>query len=354
MLRVKSGSNSEAIQGISCIVGDLAPNAILREYVNDVTALGAFSRNTVTFASAIAPTRQQGWTRWSQQVNTRCTWTRQSVLGREAYGAMGEECTAVLTDPVWTDYRVIHYHRRGYGNSTRPEALVTIAQHCSDCLALLRHIRVERAHFVGESGGAAIVLKMIKHAPDVVHTAALLEPPLPLVVADFPEFTSVIGRALNVYQSGGKRGAMNVFAGAIVGSDVPAEVESEFREKYFDAWLRDADTACQREPPALSKWNFTAANARSVKQPVLNVRGRAHDPILSGGPFEASGMAAGGGERRYARREPSLGSNGSEGPGSTLGKLLPKASTNSAMNRSDAVFGSSRYAGSSIRPQRRT
>jgi hypothetical protein len=73
---------------------------------------------------------------------------------------------------------------------------------------------------------------MIKHAPDVVHTAALVEPPLPLEMADFPEFTSVVGRALNVHPSGGKRGAMDVLAGAIVGSDVPAEVENGFREKY--------------------------------------------------------------------------------------------------------------------------
>ena len=43
------------------------------------------------------------------------------------HGAMGEECTAVLGDPVWTTgYRVIHYHRRGYGNSTRPEAPVSM------------------------------------------------------------------------------------------------------------------------------------------------------------------------------------------------------------------------------------
>ncbi|MGH9630076.1 MAG: alpha/beta fold hydrolase [Bryobacteraceae bacterium] len=120
-------------------------------------------------------------------------------------------------------------------------------------------------------------MQTIKDAPEVVQTAALLEPPLPLVMADFPEFTSAVGRALSLYQSGDKRGAMDVFADAIVGSDGPAEVERGFREKYFDGWVRDADTVCQSELPALGEWNFTADDARSVKQPVLNVRG-SHTP----------------------------------------------------------------------------
>jgi pimeloyl-ACP methyl ester carboxylesterase len=194
------------------------------------------------------------------------------------HGAMSEECTAVLADSVWTTgYRVIHYHRRGYGNSTRPEAPVLMAQQCSDCLALLRHISVQRAHFVGQSGGAVILLQIIKDAPEVVHTAALLEPPLPLVMPDFPEFTSAIGRALSLYEAGDKPGATDVFAGAVVGSDLPVDIEREFREKYFDGWVRDADTVCRSELPALGEWNFTENDARSVKQPVLNVRG-AHTP----------------------------------------------------------------------------
>jgi len=99
------------------------------------------------------------------------------------HGAMGEECTAVLADPVWTTgYRVIHYHRRGYGNSTRPEAPVNMAQQCNDCLALRRHMGVQRTHFVGQSYGAVIILQIINDAPEVVHTAALLEPALPSVM----------------------------------------------------------------------------------------------------------------------------------------------------------------------------
>lgn len=193
------------------------------------------------------------------------------------HGAMGEECADVLSDPVWTSHRVIHYHRRGYGNSTRPETVVSLAQQRSDCVALLRHLGVKRAHFVGQSGGAIVVLQTIKDAPELVHTAALLEPPLPLVMSDFPEFTSVLGRGLSLYQSGDKRRAMEMFAGAIVGSDVPAEIERGFRERYFDRWVRDADTVCQSELPALAEWSFTADDAHNVKQPVLNVRG-AHTP----------------------------------------------------------------------------
>ena len=39
------------------------------------------------------------------------------------HGGMGDECFAVLAEPALTNrYRLIHYHRRGWGNSERPEA----------------------------------------------------------------------------------------------------------------------------------------------------------------------------------------------------------------------------------------
>ena len=49
------------------------------------------------------------------------------------HGAIGEECTAVLADPVWTTgYRVIHYHRRGYPRTRRSieytRAFLVVAQ----------------------------------------------------------------------------------------------------------------------------------------------------------------------------------------------------------------------------------
>ena len=71
------------------------------------------------------------------------------------HGGMGEECAAVLAEPALADrFRLIHYHRRGYGNSEAPKAPVSISQQAADCRAVMRHLGVERAHCVGQSYGA--------------------------------------------------------------------------------------------------------------------------------------------------------------------------------------------------------
>jgi pimeloyl-ACP methyl ester carboxylesterase len=121
---------------------------------------------------------------------------------------------------------------------------------------------------------------MAVDAPELVHSAALLEPAIPSVMADFPEFSHAFGQAFTLYQSGDKRSAMDVFAGAVVGSDVPAAMSRRFRDEYFEQWVRDADTIFQSDLPALQQWNFTAEEAGKIKQPVLNVRGSGTPPVF--------------------------------------------------------------------------
>lgn len=44
------------------------------------------------------------------------------------HGAMGDECAAIVTEPALaTKYRLIDYHRRGWGNSSRAEGPVSMA-----------------------------------------------------------------------------------------------------------------------------------------------------------------------------------------------------------------------------------
>src|SRR6185436_12646724 len=77
------------------------------------------------------------------------------------HGSMGDECPAVLVEPALADqFRLIHYHRRGYGNSEAPKAPVSISQQAADCKGVMRHLGVERAHCVGQSYGGAILLQM--------------------------------------------------------------------------------------------------------------------------------------------------------------------------------------------------
>jgi pimeloyl-ACP methyl ester carboxylesterase len=75
------------------------------------------------------------------------------------HGSMGDECAAVLVEPVLANrFRLAHYHRRGWGNSEHPEGPVDMRQQAADCRAVMQHLGIERAHCVGQSYGGAILL----------------------------------------------------------------------------------------------------------------------------------------------------------------------------------------------------
>jgi aminoacrylate hydrolase len=53
-------------------------------------------------------------------------------------------------------YRVILHDHRGCGRSTRSEITYTVDQMTADLVALMDHLKIERAHLVGHSTGGAI------------------------------------------------------------------------------------------------------------------------------------------------------------------------------------------------------
>lgn len=53
-------------------------------------------------------------------------------------------------------YRVILHDHRGTGRSSRPRMRYSVEQMADDLLGLMDHLGVEKAHFLGHSGGAAI------------------------------------------------------------------------------------------------------------------------------------------------------------------------------------------------------
>jgi pimeloyl-ACP methyl ester carboxylesterase len=82
----------------------------------------------------------------------------------------------LLSEPVLAErYRLISYHRRGYGGSSPPREPMTFAIAASDCSALLSHLGVRRAHVVGHSYGANVSLQLALQAPGLVHSLSLLE-----------------------------------------------------------------------------------------------------------------------------------------------------------------------------------
>jgi pimeloyl-ACP methyl ester carboxylesterase len=190
------------------------------------------------------------------------------------HGGMGDECLAMLAEPALTSrYRLMHYHRRGWGKSERPESPLTIAQQAADCRAVMHHLRVERAHMVGQSYGGAILLQMALDAPDAVHTLALLEPALLSIVSNSPEFSTAAAKAASLYEAGDKAGATATFGELVCGADYRALFDQTLPPGYFERWVADADAGFRYDSPALGSWTFTREEAAQIAQPVINMRG---------------------------------------------------------------------------------
>jgi pimeloyl-ACP methyl ester carboxylesterase len=140
------------------------------------------------------------------------------------HGGMGDECAAVVKQRVLADhYRLIDYHGRGWGSSSRAEDVVSIAEQADDCRAVIEHIGVQRAHFVGQSYGGAILLQLALDAAEVVQSLALQEPPLPSVLLNSPAFGAVAEKAGVMYESGDNAGAIEAFATEMGGDDFRTE-----------------------------------------------------------------------------------------------------------------------------------
>ena len=76
--------------------------------------------------------------------------------------------------PAFTErFRVILYDKRGHGLSDARPAPYTIDDHTDDLLALLDHLGIAKASFVGLSVGGMIAQRIAVRAPDRVQSIAL-------------------------------------------------------------------------------------------------------------------------------------------------------------------------------------
>ena len=151
------------------------------------------------------------------------------------HGSMGDECAAVLVEPALANhYRLIDYHRRGFGSSECPEVPVSIAQQAADCRAVMRHFGIERAHLVGQSYGGAILLQLALDTPDAVQTLALLEPALPSVLFNSPEVGVFFATVTPLYTSGDKAGAIDTFAQGVAGAEYRARFDQTLPPGHFE------------------------------------------------------------------------------------------------------------------------
>ena len=176
-----------------------------------------------------------------------------------------------LREPILTSrYRMVSWHRRGHAGSSPVSGPVTIPQHSADCLGLLRHLGIARAHVVGHSYGGDIAIQMALDAPATVHSLALLEPAM-FVGTSAPGYRAALEGARERYREAG---------GAVVLDEFLAARWPGYRQPLdailpgaFDQGAADAGTFFEHELPGLFAWSFAEAEARRVTQPTLSILG---------------------------------------------------------------------------------
>jgi pimeloyl-ACP methyl ester carboxylesterase len=165
-------------------------------------------------------------------------------------------------------YRLISYHRPGYGSSTLPSQPITMAGQAECCLALIRHLGLVKAHLVGHSIGACIALQAALQEPESVASVALLEPPVMTATPDPSPALTVLRATAAKWKQGDVAGAMDAFMQGIVDPDYERVLDATLGIWRENA-LKGTDAFFQTDQPAVQAWRFEKAEAARVQQPAI-------------------------------------------------------------------------------------
>jgi pimeloyl-ACP methyl ester carboxylesterase len=186
--------------------------------------------------------------------------------------AIKDDLLPVANDSALEGYKLVRYYRRGYGTSSPLQGPVTIEDQSRDCAALLRGLGIKRAHVVGHSYGGVIALQLALDKPELVHSLALLEPALILLVPSGQAMMQQMGPVLEMYQRGDKEQAVEAFVKGISRPNAPQIIDDAIPGAYQDS-LNMADMFFATEMPALQGWSFDKQDWERIRQPVLFVIG---------------------------------------------------------------------------------
>jgi pimeloyl-ACP methyl ester carboxylesterase len=197
-------------------------------------------------------------------------------------GVLADVFVPMMKEPALANYRLINYHRRGYGQSAPVQGFVSVQQQADDCLSLMKHLGIDRAHIAGYSLGGSVAIQLAIMAPDVVHSLSLLEPLVPNAPLDEAAqqyFLGAVGRSYEIYGRGDKLGAMHEFSLSAFGPDYRKSLEKAL-PGAADESATAADAMFGAELPSMQQWGLVREDVASIKQPVLYVYHK--DPNWSG------------------------------------------------------------------------
>jgi 3-oxoadipate enol-lactonase len=178
----------------------------------------------------------------------------------------------LLDEPALSDFRLIAYHRAGYGDSDRAAGPVSMSRQAEDALDLLDTLAVDRVHVVGCSLGGAVALQLAVTAPQRVGSLVLLEPLLGFALSSVS--AAFIGEtaqaAVPRFQSGDAAGAVEIWLTAAFGPGFRAVMERRLPGSWQQA-VDDAATVFGVELPALQNWSVGPDDLDRLRVPTLSV-----------------------------------------------------------------------------------
>jgi pimeloyl-ACP methyl ester carboxylesterase len=96
-----------------------------------------------------------------------------------AHGSWGDHHNWDAVAPSLSrSFRLLRYDRRGHSQSARPDSPGSLLEDAMDLAALLEALEMAPAHVVGNSGGAAIALRLAAERPELFRSLTVHEPPL--------------------------------------------------------------------------------------------------------------------------------------------------------------------------------
>ena len=188
-----------------------------------------------------------------------------------------DEWYAVLAEPALAGhYRLVHYHRRGFANSSTDGVPLSIAEQAADCRAVMTHLGVDRAHVVALSGAGTIQLQLALDHPEAVHSLAVLEPLLSTAIERFnqqsSELQDVLAAAMPLLEEGRKAEGLDTLFRYLGGPNYREDADRHLPPGWFERLLADWDTAGQHDFVAMNSWAFDAEDAARITVPVLNLK----------------------------------------------------------------------------------
>ncbi len=183
-----------------------------------------------------------------------------------------DELRPLAEQPALRDHhRLVSYRRRGYGGSSPVRGPGSVARDADDCRRLLAALGIGRAHVVGVSYSAAVVLQLATDAPEVVHTLTVIEAP-PVFTPHADEFRAANAVLVEDFRIRGPLVALDSFLSRVVGPDWRRAVERDLPGSVAQM-ERDCETFFETDVPALMSWDFGPREAGRIRQPALHVAG---------------------------------------------------------------------------------